>query len=62
MGDVIDFRRKTKASDKEKADLYYQLLKTCKMYILKAQEAGVYDGWKNDGNAIVDFIDRIRGI
>ncbi len=62
MGDVLDFRRTTKATDKEKADLYLKLLHTCKKYLLYAQHKGVYNNFEIDGQQVANFIDKLEGI
>lgn len=62
MGDVIDIRRRRKATLQEKADLYYRALQATRQYILFAAEKGLYKDWKVDGYEVAAFIERIGGL
>ena len=60
MTNVVQLHPKRKATLEEKASLYYRLLRTCRDYILAAQEKGVYDDWKIQGTELADFIVRLE--
>lgn len=59
MGDVINIHRGRSATDHEKAQCFLKVLQACGKYIAFAQLQGIYTGWENDGQQLVDLIDKL---
>ncbi len=59
MGDVVNIHRGRNATDHEKAQCFLKVLQACGRYIAYAQAKGVYKGWDNEGQVLVDLIDKL---
>ena len=59
MGTVTHIHRGRNATDHEKAKCFLKILQACGRYIEYAQDQGVYKGWENDGQTLVNLINKM---